>query len=55
VRKAVAEFSINPVEIENQISLEILPLLFADLGVDKAQILVDEIVQITRLGLAGHH
>lgn len=55
VRKAVAEFSINPVEIENQISLEILPLLFADLGVDKAQVLVDEIVQITRLGLAGHH
>ena len=55
VRKAVAEFSINPVEIENQISLEILPLLFTDLGVDKAQILVDEIVQITRLGLAGHH
>ncbi|MEJ3630068.1 HsdR family type I site-specific deoxyribonuclease [Vibrio vulnificus] len=55
VRKAVAEFSINPSEIENQISLEILPLLFADLGVDKAQVLVDEIVQITRLGLAGHH
>jgi type I restriction enzyme R subunit len=55
VRKAVAEFFINPVEIENQISLEILPLLFADLGVDKAQVLVDEIVQITRLGLAGHH
>lgn len=55
VRKAVAEFSINPSEIENQISLEILPLLFTDLGVDKAQILVDEIVQITRLGLAGHH
>ncbi len=55
VRKAVVEFSINPVEIENQISLEILPLLFADLGVDKAQVLIDEIVQITRLGLAGHH
>lgn len=55
VRKAVAEFSINPAEIENQISLEILPLLFADLGVDKAQIMVEGIVQITRLGLAGHH
>ncbi|EHH2512547.1 TPA: type I restriction endonuclease subunit R [Vibrio parahaemolyticus] len=55
VRKAVAEFSINPVEIENQISLEILPLLFADLGVDKAQVIAEEVVKITRLGLAGHH
>ena len=55
VRKAVAEFSINPSEIENQITLEILPLLFADLGVDKAQVIAEEVVQITRLGLAGHH
>lgn len=55
VRKAVAEFSINPSEIENQINLEVLPLLFADLGVDKAQVIAEEVVQITRLGLAGHH
>ena len=55
VRKAVAEFSINPSEIENQITLEVLPLLFADLGVDKAQVIAEEVVQITRLGLAGHH
>ncbi|EDK25997.1 possible type I restriction enzyme (restriction subunit) [Vibrionales bacterium SWAT-3] len=54
VRKAVAEFSINPSEIENQITLEVLPLLFADLGVDKAQVIAEEVVQITRLGLAGH-
>jgi type I restriction enzyme R subunit len=55
VRKAVAEFSINPSEIENQITLEVLPLLFSDLGVDKAQVIAEEVVQITRLGLAGHH
>ncbi|HCG7073006.1 TPA: type I restriction endonuclease subunit R [Vibrio parahaemolyticus] len=55
VRRAVAEFSINPSEIENQITLEVLPLLFADLGVDKAQVIAEEVVQITRLGLAGHH
>ena len=55
MRKAVAEFSINPSEIENQINLEVLPLLFADLGVDKAQVIAEEVVQITRLGLAGHH
>ena len=55
VRKAVAEFSINPSEIENQITLEVLPLLFADLGVDKAQVIAEEVVQITGLGLAGHH
>lgn len=27
----------------------------ADLGVDKAQVIAEEVVQITRLGLAGHH
>ncbi len=53
VRKSVAEFSINPQEIENQITIGLLPLLFADLGIDKAQALITDVVQITRLGLAG--
>jgi len=53
VRRSVAEFSINPQEIENQIRQGLLPLLFNDIGLEKAQIIVTEVVQITRLGLAG--
>ena len=53
VRKAVAEFSINPSEIENQIRLGLLPLLFADVGIDKAQAIITDVIQITRLGLSG--
>jgi type I restriction enzyme R subunit len=53
VRKSVAEFSINPQEIEKQITLGLLPLLFSDLGIDKAQALVNEVIKITRLGLSG--
>ncbi|MGI9281483.1 MAG: type I restriction endonuclease subunit R [Endozoicomonas sp.] len=52
VRKSVAEFSINPQEIENQITIGLLPLLFGDLGVEKAQALITDVVQITRLGLS---
>ncbi|PSV06504.1 DEAD/DEAH box helicase [Photobacterium kishitanii] len=55
VRKAVSEYSINPAEIENQIRLGLLPLLFNDLGIDKAQTLITDVIQITRQGLAGHH
>ena len=54
VRKAVNEYSINLAEIENQIRLGLLPLLFNDLGIDKAQTLITDVIQITRLGLAGH-
>jgi len=55
VRKSVAEFSINPQEIENQINIGLLPLLFGDFGVEKAQALIGEVIQITRLGLSGYH
>lgn len=55
VRKAVAEFSINPSEIENQIRLGLLPLLFADVGIDKAQAIITDVIQITRLGLSGNN
>lgn len=55
VRKSVAEFSINPQEIENQVNIGLLPLLFGDLGVEKAQALISDVIQITRLGLSGHH
>ncbi len=54
VRRSVAEYSINPQEIENQIKLGLLPLLFNDIGLDNAQAIVTEVIQITRLGLSGH-
>ncbi len=52
VKTAVAEFSINPSEIENAISIKLLPMLFADLGIDNAERIIQEILQITRLGLS---
>lgn len=55
VRKSIAEYSINPQEIENQINIGLLPLLFGDLGVEKAQALIGDVIQIIRLGLSGHH
>ncbi len=55
VRKAVAEFSINPSEIENQIRLGLLPLLFNDVGIDKAQAIITDVIQITRLGLSDNN
>jgi len=30
-----------------------LPLLFADVGIDKAQAIITDVIQITRLGLSG--
>ncbi|MFG0732271.1 type I restriction endonuclease subunit R [Photobacterium damselae] len=54
VRKAVAEYSINPSEIENQIRLGLLPLLYNDVGIDRAQVIISDVIQITRLGLSGH-
>lgn len=52
VNTAVAEYSINPAEVENAIHNKLLPLLFADLGLDNAQKLLEEVLKITRLGLA---
>jgi type I restriction enzyme, R subunit len=52
VNNAVAEYSINPAEIENAIGVKLLPMLFADLGIDDAQRLIEEVLKITRLGLA---
>ncbi|MEI9534885.1 HsdR family type I site-specific deoxyribonuclease [Moellerella wisconsensis] len=52
VNDAVAEYSINPAEIENAIHMKLLPLLFAELGLDNAQKLIEEVLKITRLGIA---
>ena len=52
VNTAVAEYSINPAEIENAISVKLLPMLFVDLGIEKAQQLIEAVLKITRLGLS---
>ncbi|KPU83084.1 DEAD/DEAH box helicase [Psychromonas sp. PRT-SC03] len=52
VKTAVAEFSINPSEIEDAISMKLLPMLFTDLGLENAQRLIEEVLKITRLGLS---
>ena len=52
VKTAVAEYSINPSEIENAISVKLLPMLFADFGIENAQKLIEEVLKITRLGLS---
>ena len=52
VKTAVAEYSINPAEIENAISMKLLPLLFTDLGIENAERLIQEVLNITRLGLS---
>lgn len=52
VKKAVAEYSINPAEIENAISMKLLPMLFADLGIENAERFIQEVLQITRLGIS---
>lgn len=55
VTASVAEFSINPQEIENQIRRQLLPVLFKAVGMDSAKTIIADVIQITRLGVAGHH
>ena len=55
VTASVAEFSINPQKIENQIRRKLLPVLFKAIGMDTAKVVIADIIQITRLGAAGHH
>ena len=51
VRDAVAENSLNPQNIEAAIRKGLLPLLFGTLGLDKTLLVVEQIIQITRIGL----
>ena len=52
VRDAVAENSLNPQNIEAAIRKGLLPLLFSTLGLDKAKQVVEQVIQITRVGLS---
>lgn len=51
VRDAVAENSLNPQNIEAAIRKGLLPLLFDTLGLDSAKLVVEQVIQITRIGL----
>lgn len=50
VKDAVAENSLNPQNIESAIRKGLLPLLFGSFGLDNAKQVVEQIIQITRLG-----
>ncbi len=52
VRDAVAENSLNPQNIEAAIRKGLLPLLFGSLGLDKAKQVIEQVIQITRVGLS---
>ncbi|MCL1078018.1 hypothetical protein L2734_07485 [Parashewanella spongiae] len=54
VTAAVAEFSINPQEIEKQINRQLLPMLYKSIGMDAAKKVITDVIQITRLGVAGY-
>ena len=53
VNRAVAENSLNPVGIEQDVRKNLLPRLFSLVGLDKAKEVLDEVVQIIRNGVAN--
>ncbi|MFW2373791.1 MAG: type I restriction endonuclease subunit R, partial [Gammaproteobacteria bacterium] len=53
VNQAVAEFSLNPANIETEIRKQLLPRLFKLTGMDKAKEIIEEIIQIARLGISN--
>ncbi len=52
VRDAVAEHSLNPQNIESAIRQGLLPRLFGVMGLDRAKAAIDQIIQVTRVGLS---
>lgn len=52
VRKAVAEHSVNPQDIETEIRRQLLPRLFNLVGLDHAKEVIERVIQITRVGLS---
>ena len=52
VRDAVAEHSLNPQNIEAAIRKGLLPMLFGALGLESARQVVEQVIQITRIGLS---
>lgn len=59
VKTSVAENSINPQNIEDSIRRKLLPMMFEECraiggGVNQAKAIVELVVQVTRVGLAGN-
>lgn len=52
VHQSVAEYSLNPQSIEASITKELLPKYFRLMGMDKAKAAIEQIIHITRVGLA---
>ena len=52
VRHSIAENSLNPQSIEAAIRKALLPRLFGVMGLDHAKTVVEQVVQITRIGLS---
>jgi type I restriction enzyme R subunit len=52
VRTAVAEHSVNPQNIETEIRRALLPRLFNLIGLDHAKDVIENVIQITRVGLS---
>lgn len=52
VNIAVSENSLNPAQMEKDIRLKLIPMLFRAVGRDNAKKLADEVINITRLGLS---
>jgi len=52
VRNAIAENSLNPQNIESAIRKGLLPQLFSMVGLENAKSVVEQVIQITRVGLS---
>lgn len=52
VNKAVAENSLNPSQMEKDIRVGLLKLLFKAIGTDNAKKLSDKVIDITRHGIS---
>ncbi len=52
VRDAIAENSLNPQNIEAAIRKGLLPKLYALVGLENAKSVVEQVIQITRVGLS---
>jgi type I restriction enzyme R subunit len=52
VRDAIAENSLSPQNIEAAVRKALLPKLFALVGLDDAKAIVDQVIQIVRVGLS---
>ena len=55
VTALVAEYSINQSELEKQVSGKLLPDLYKAAGMDKAKLIIADVIQIIRLGVSGHY